>query len=61
MMTTKNNRKCGNCAWYCHSDGKCYGNGAALAVGAPFAIVMDDKKPACGKWENDGLQDWERG
>lgn len=53
-------RTCNECAWYCHTDGRCYGNGAALAVGHPFAVAMDQNSRACGKWEFDGLEDWER-
>ena len=53
-------KKCDNCAWYCHFDGRCYGNGAALCVGQPFAIKMDAETKGCSKWESDGLEDWER-
>lgn len=54
------NNSCGNCAWYCHADGRCYGCGAAHKLPAVFAIPMPPEKTACGKWQFDGLEDWER-
>ena len=53
-------KKCSNCAWYCHADGRCYGSGPAHRCGAPFAVQMDPRREGCGKWEFDGLEDWER-
>ena len=51
-------KNCNNCAWFCHSDGKCYGTEIRLAgIGLP-------KKPktgtGCGAWQADGLTDDER-
>ena len=46
---------CNSCAWYCHSDGRCYGNVVReeLAVDVlPFDVCKD--------WTFDGLEDWER-
>lgn len=53
-MMSKN---CMNCAWYCHSDGNCYGTKARL-----YNIVPAAKAPnwVCSDWAFDGLEDWER-
>ena len=48
---------CKNCAWYCHSDGKCYGTDARLDG------IVRAQKPIgikCTFWQFDGLEDWER-
>lgn len=47
-MMSKN---CMNCAWFCHSDQRCYG------------ICNGGKAPkwsVCGHWTADGLSDQER-
>ena len=49
---------CKNCAWYCHSDGRCYGN-LALLAGEEIGCVVDINR-SCRKWSFDGLEDWER-
>ena len=48
---------CKNCAWYCHSDGRCYGNdmGVGLEIFKPA-----DQENQCPDWSFDGLDDWER-
>ena len=52
--------KCKNCAWYCHSDSRCYGSAPAMIVGFPFAIEMQPEHEGCGSWQFDGLKDYER-
>ena len=52
-------QKCKNCAWYCHVDGKCYGN-ALLPMGTEIGLPMDEKHEACHSWTFDGLEEWER-
>jgi hypothetical protein len=52
-------KTCKNCAWYCHADGKCYGN-ALLLTGAEIGLPIDEKHEACESWAFDGLEDWER-
>ena len=50
-------KNCKNCAWYCHSDGCCYGTKARLYGSVKAA------KPSwhcCEDWTFDGLEDWER-
>ena len=52
-------KKCSNCAWYCHIDGKCYATKARLTG------LVEASKPliegiACESWSFDGLEDWER-
>ena len=49
-------KKCGNCAWYCHSDKKCYGTVKNVLGYAGMTPVTD----VCGCWSFDGLEDWER-
>ena len=50
-------KTCKNCAWYCHSDGCCYGTRPRL-----YAIVPACKTYGmpCEDWTFDGLEDWER-
>ena len=50
-------KTCNNCAWYCHTDGNCYGTKARL-----YNIVPASTAPnyACSDWSYDGLDDWER-
>lgn len=50
-------KTCKNCAWYCHSDGNCYGTKARL-----YNVVPAAKAPnwTCSDWSYDGLDDWER-
>lgn len=49
---------CKNCAWYCHADGKCYGNNALLEGEDVGCFV--DTEIGCRTWSFDGLKDWER-
>lgn len=51
---------CGNCAWYCHSDNKCYGTVARLYGIVPSTEQRDPGDEACGQWQFDGLEQWER-
>lgn len=46
---------CNNCAWFCHSDGKCYG---ATFEGSRMSKATFET--GCGRWSFDGLEDWER-
>ena len=48
-------KNCSNCAWYCHGDSQCYGNGCheELAV-----EVSPDH--VCKYWMSDGISDEER-
>lgn len=48
---------CGNCAWYCHSDGRCYGGTDISGRGAEY---VRDRAFACRVWTSDGLEDEER-
>ena len=53
----KNNEKsCSTCAWYCHADGKCYGNREGIGM----KTYIPAKDCCCGAWSFDGLEDWER-
>ena len=51
-------KNCNNCAWFCHSDRKCYGTEARLTG------ISLPKKPktgtGCFAWSSDGLTDEER-
>ena len=49
-------KSCKNCAWYCHADGKCWGN--TLNIGLEIFIPAADA--CCKDWTFDGLQNWER-
>ena len=53
-------KKCNNCAWYCHSDGKCYGTVARLYGEVESCEYRDARSEACEQWAFDGLEDWER-
>lgn len=58
MKTCKN---CTNCAWYCHSDGFCYGKAFALGWKEYYAeLVRNPERTYCPSWTFDGLEDWER-
>ena len=58
QMTTC--KKCNNCAWYCHSDGRCYGQMATIC-GYPVGIGDGMRNRwACSNWSFDGLGDQER-
>ena len=50
-------KKCKNCAWFCHADGNCYGTKARL-----YAVVPASKAYgiSCSDWSFDGLSDQER-
>ena len=53
-------KKCKTCAWYCHIDGKCYGNSAIMTgfeVGLP---KLEEDGWTCPQWAFDGLEEWER-
>ena len=49
-------RNCTNCAWYCHADGKCYGN--PYHVGAELLFAASER--SCDDYAFDGLSDEER-
>ena len=49
-------KTCKNCAWYCHIDGKCWGN--KMNIGLEIFIPAGDGY--CKDWSYDGLDDWER-
>ena len=49
---------CKTCAWYCHTDGKCYGN-SALLRGIEIGMLAN-KVSGCQAWQFDGLEEWER-
>ena len=49
-------KSCINCAWFCHTDGKCYGT--PFGIGAE--ITETASEGSCADWVFDGLQDWER-
>lgn len=53
-MTDKT-KTCNTCAWYCHSDGKCYG---ACADGLASLPILNTGN--CSNWSWDGLTDEER-
>ena len=48
-------KSCNNCAWFCHADGKCYGN--SIRVELATTTTTDNY---CRDWAFDGLEDWER-
>ena len=51
-------KNCKTCAWYCHSNGKCYGTKWILdgrEIGLP--LFQDGY---CKNWSFDGLEEWER-
>lgn len=50
-------QKCKNCAWFCHTDGRCYGN--KMNVGLEIFSPADQEN-RCPDWTFDGLEDWER-
>lgn len=52
-------KTCNTCAWYCHSNGQCYGN-ALLPEGIEIGLPINEAHAACENWSFDGLQDWER-
>ena len=49
---------CKTCAWFCHTDGKCYGN-TALLRGIEIGTLAN-RVSGCVEWQFDGLEDWER-
>ena len=51
-----NCKKCNNCAWFCHSDSRCYGT-MKFTLGEPSSV---NKSWYCNNWSFDGLEDWER-
>ena len=55
-MTDKT-KTCKTCAWYCHSDGKCYGGTDISGRGAEY---VRERALACRVWTSDGLTDEER-
>ena len=44
---------CNHCAWYCHSDAKCYDP----EYSRPCTV---NKEYSCHDYTFDGLEDWER-
>ncbi len=52
--------KCGNCAWYCHAEGKCYGTVARLYGVVTSMEYRDVRAEACKQWQFDGLTEQER-
>ncbi len=55
-------KKCETCAWFCHADGKCYGNGTMIneygfEIGLP---TLEQDGWTCPLWAFDGLEEWER-
>lgn len=50
-------KTCNTCAWFCHSDGKCYGGTDISGKGAEY---VRERAFACKVWTFDGLDDWER-
>ena len=48
-------KTCKTCAWFCHSDGKCYGSNADGSEALPKLNTG-----ICHDWTFDGLEDWER-
>ena len=50
-------KSCQNCAWYCHTDGKCYGGTDISGRGAEY---VRERALACRVWTSDGLSDEER-
>lgn len=55
LNNSNNSNNCHNCAWYCHANGKCYGN----AINDELAIGTEPDG-YCQAWAYDGLDDWER-
>lgn len=66
-------KNCNNCAWFCHRDGKCYGNNGTIyghrtvpeTVKLPYwnecrECEYRDYPVRCGAWSSDGLTDEER-
>ena len=47
-----NMKTCKMCAWYCHTDGKCY-----VPCMRPSEV---NKEYSCHDYTFDGLEDWER-
>ncbi len=66
------NKRCTNCAWFCHADGRCYAHqieweGFArdhkYELRKGFDMSYPVRKPDevfCMLWTFDGLEDWER-
>ena len=50
-----NKNTCNTCAWFCHSDGRCYG---ATFEGSRMSLAT--RETGCGRWSFDGLKDEER-
>ena len=48
-------KNCNNCAWFCHMDGRCYGN--AIRIEMTTTTTTDNY---CKNWTFDGLGDEER-
>lgn len=49
--------KCNTCAWYCHSDGKCWKD--SLGENPAYPITVRPEW-VCESWAADGLTDEER-
>ena len=50
-------KNCKTCAWFCHTDGKCYAGPERIDRGAEY---VRDRAMACKTWTFDGLEEWER-
>lgn len=68
-MTTE--KKCSNCAWFCHADGRCYAHqidmdqafkGYKWHIPEPdWSYYVDEpERKFCSLWTFDGLEQWER-
>jgi len=56
-----NKKSCLTCAWFCHADGKCYGNPfMAIGVEVGAELTVPAEEGSCRDWASDGLEDWER-
>lgn len=56
-------KNCKTCAWYCHSDGLCYGipmKPFQMGTEVVLAIGYPPIKNGCEYWAFDGLEEWER-
>lgn len=53
-------KKCNNCAWYCHSNQACYGTPERMNAETDSYEYRDARSEACTLWTFDCLEDWER-
>jgi len=52
-----NKNTCNSCAWYCHSDGRCWANSMGENPAYPLTV---QPSWSCDEWTADGLIDEER-